>query len=185
MYSQGNLYQQSIGELRAALSKDPQRFDLQVLLARMYFLNNQRVEAAETCNTLLNKLPFCLDANRILAEILHQSGRADEADVYHQRAQVLDPYSAHVTPNQPATDTVPDNAVTLVRLDWQPGQQIGETTQQPDWATSLGISLEEDADREEELPDWLIPEDEVDRMDTEDLMAEFSPSPEVEVPYYP
>jgi predicted Zn-dependent protease len=67
MYARGNLCQQAIGELRAALSDDPQRPDLQVLLARMYHLDGQKVEAVETSTALLKKFPNCLEANRLLS----------------------------------------------------------------------------------------------------------------------
>jgi Tfp pilus assembly protein PilF len=57
MYFKGNLFNQAISELRAALSEDPQRTDLQVLLAQAYYANGQQAEAADTCNTLIKRLP--------------------------------------------------------------------------------------------------------------------------------
>src|SRR4030042_876825 len=48
MYAKGHLYQQAIGELRAALAEDPQRTDLQVLLAQMYFAADLKVDAVNT-----------------------------------------------------------------------------------------------------------------------------------------
>ncbi len=158
MYSQGNLYQQSIGELQAALAEDPQRFDLQVLLARMYYMNGQRVEAAETCNSLISKLPFCLDANRILTEILTTSDRAQEAELYHQRVKVIDPYAAHAPADNLMPELIAEDAVTLVRLDWEPGQAMSALDSQPSWASSLGIELD-DSPAGSSLPDWLTDED--------------------------
>ena len=47
MYAHGDLYAQAISELRGALSDDANRPDLQVLLARMYYLTNRHNEASE------------------------------------------------------------------------------------------------------------------------------------------
>src|SRR4030065_2162697 len=47
LYMKGDLHQQAIGELRAALAEDPQRPDLQTLLARVYYMAGQRVESVE------------------------------------------------------------------------------------------------------------------------------------------
>ncbi len=180
MYAQGNLYQQSIGELRAALADEPTRFDLQTLLARMYLLNGNNVESAELCNLLLNKLPFCLEGNRILGQILVEGGRAPEADTYHQRVQMLDPYAAHVTPDSPDTDEVPDHVVSLVRLDYDPGEAASATDSQPGWAASLGISLEEEKPQTSELPSWLADEEsEADQQEPEEVPTQVETPEEV------
>jgi tetratricopeptide (TPR) repeat protein len=175
MYAQGNLYQQSIGELRAALADEPQRFDLQVLLARMYYLNGQRVEAAEMSNTLISKLPFCLEANRILAEILYSSERANEAELYHQRVKVIDPYAAHASPDNLSPDDVPEDSVTLMRVDFQPGQELSELDSQPGWAASLGLDLGGQGTSTDALPDWLTDdeEDETEFMTDDSLEPDF------------
>jgi tetratricopeptide (TPR) repeat protein len=90
MYSKGNLYDQAIAELRGALSEDPQRPDLLLLLAQMNYLTGNRVEAVETSSNLLKKFPYCLVANRILALILPHTDRSEDAKVYQQRAIALD-----------------------------------------------------------------------------------------------
>ena len=59
MYARGELYPQAIAETRAALADDPQRFDLRVLLARLYNLSGQKFDATEVCSKLISKLPFC------------------------------------------------------------------------------------------------------------------------------
>ncbi|MDX1437053.1 MAG: hypothetical protein R3335_09595, partial [Anaerolineales bacterium] len=155
MYANGNLYQQSISELRSALSEEPQRFDLLVLLARMYYLNGQHVDAAEVCNTLLNKLPFCLDANRILAAVLVNSGRESEAEMYNERLQVLDPYTPHAPPGSLDSDGAQNSAVTLPHLEWEPGQEVPGTDSHPSWASSLGIDIGDSVSEENDVPAWL------------------------------
>lgn len=141
MYVQGELYAQAIGEIRAVLAasrEDPPRADMQVLLARAYFRNGQKVEASEVCSALLKRLPYCLDANRILTEILPGTGRAENTQVYRQRVQALDPYAAFVTGSIFESDSVPDAAVSLERLEWAPGQAPALGA---DWATRMGIAL--------------------------------------------
>ena len=162
MYAQGNLFQQAIGELRAALAEDHQRVDLQALLARMYFLTGQRVEAVETCSQILKKFPYCLEANRILAIILPETGRKEDAQAYKQRLLTLDPYLAHAAPQAPNSKAVSDNAVTVDHLDYRTvgGPELPTTTQ-PAWAASLGVSIEDFATtKEEALPSWLTSEEE-------------------------
>ena len=151
MYIKGELYPQAINEIRAALKTAPQRYDLLVLLAQAHFRTGQRFEAAEVCSKLLKALPYCLEANYILGEILANSERAAEAKTFQQRAQALDPYLAHLTPNAPVADKVHDSAVVIEKMIWTPG----EAPQQPAWAASLGVELEETGAREEILPEWL------------------------------
>jgi len=160
MYLKGELYQQAIAELRAALVEDPQRADLLVMLAPAYFLTGQRVEAADTCSTLLKRAPYCLEANRILAEILANTERASEAQLCRQRVHALDPYSAQISPAAPSPDQVPDSAVSLERLVWSPGQPIAGLPGQPEWASSLGLDLGKGPVEEEGKPEWLVEEPE-------------------------
>lgn len=154
IYAKGNLHTQAITELRAALSEDPQRPDLQVLLAQMYYVTGQQLEATEICNLILKKLPFCLMANQILAEILLNTERSTEAQTYLQRVHTLDPYAAYISAEAPTSDEVPDSAIMLEHLEWIPGQEIGEIPSQLDWAQSLGIKLDQITSKEE-MPEWL------------------------------
>ncbi len=139
MYERGELYPQAIAEIKAALTEDPKRIDLLVTLARVYYLANQKVEAIETCIRLVSKLPFCFEANRILADILPSTARAEDAHVYRQRLNALDPYSAFLSEGITTSNLVSDNAVLVERLDWQPTQS--ET--QPQWAQAVGVTLDD------------------------------------------
>lgn len=124
MYAHGELYPQAIAELRAALSEDPDRPDLQVLLAEMYWRTNQRAEAAEVASAVLESLPNCREANRIMAAALHAQGRTEEALTYHRRVAALDPYSALVETIQEDAASVDPNAVRIEKLIWQPGKSV-------------------------------------------------------------
>jgi competence ComEA-like helix-hairpin-helix protein len=158
MYLKGELYAQALAELRAGLHEDPKRFDLQVVLAQAYYLAGQRVDAAEASSTLLKSLPFCLEANKILADILSHSERADEAQTYVKRVQSLDPYMAHLSPTVSAAEKVAESAVLLEKLEWRPGLQSADTIQQPEWATSLGVDLGT-VTGSDSMPDWLTGSD--------------------------
>jgi competence ComEA-like helix-hairpin-helix protein len=157
MYAKSDLYEQAIAEIRSNLAVDSQRTDLQVLLAKMYAKNGQNAKAIEVCGSLVQHLPFCLEANRLLADLIPRSEHQEGIEIYQQRIQALDPYEAFVSPISPVSGDVPDQAVTIARLEWDGGPVVPETADQPEWATSIGVSLEEPGsqDEAEELPEWL------------------------------
>jgi len=182
MYARGELYQQAIGELRAGLAEDAQRPDLQVALARMYFLSDMRVEAVEVCSGLLKKLPFCLEANFIVAAILPETERKGETQTYTQRLVGLDPYLAHASPDDINAERVNDQVVMVEKYEWSRGKPEPQVPSQPAWAASLGVTMEGFTEPEDQLPDWmavgeleedqsLIPEVEVTELakDTEEI----------------
>ncbi len=137
MYVQGELYNQAISEIRAVLAGDPKRSDMQTLLARAYFRNGQKAEAADICGELLGRYPYCLDANRLMVELAPSTGRPDAAQEYRQRVIDLDPYAAFATDSIFQADNVSDNLVTVERLEYS-----AEMAEMP---PSLGIGLETDA----------------------------------------
>ena len=142
MYAQGELYSQAIAEIRSILADDPRRPDLQVLLARCYLRAGHKVEAAEVAAQLLKRYSYCVDALRVLVEVLPGTARAEETQTYRQRLRMLDPYSAFVTGSVFESDKVADAAVSLERLEYQPGQPpLQGSASQPAWAASLGIKL--------------------------------------------
>jgi tetratricopeptide (TPR) repeat protein len=158
MYAHGELYPQAIAELRSALQEDPDRPDLQVLLAEMYWRTNQRTEAAEVGQRILESLPFCREANRIMAAALQSGGQAEEAVTYHRRLASLDPYSALVESAMDDASRVEANAVRIDKLAWVPGQPVpGGDGGQPDWAASLGVDVRAVSPRPAaaKRPSWL------------------------------
>ncbi len=150
MYARGDLYPQAIAEIRAALAEDQKRVDLLVLLSRMYFLSGQKIEATEICSSLITKLPYCYEANRILKEVLPETSRAEDARIFQQRLFALDPYAAFISPNSPTSAQVPEQTVMVEKVEWQPS--MGDS-QSPDWARTIGVRWEDLP--EEQLPDWL------------------------------
>ncbi len=153
MYAKGGLFDQAIAELRAAIAEDPNRPDLQLLLAQMFFQTSQRIEAVEASVNILKKMPLCLEANRILAVSLPAGEGSDAVRNSRQIVISMDPYYAFAEPEAINSDQVAENAVNIERLEYKSGIQIGEAPNQPAWATSLGINMEKPA--EENIPDWL------------------------------
>ncbi len=148
VYVQGELYPQAIAEIMSVEAEDPGRLDMQVLLARAYFRSGQRVEASKIASDLLAKSPYCLEANRILVEILPETSRSETAQVYRHRVNALDPYAAFAKGSIFNTSDVPDAAVNLERLDWQPGDTVFA-----DEMNASDVQLGENG--EEAQPDWL------------------------------
>ena len=156
MSAKSNLYTQAIAELRTALSNDPQRPDLQVVLADMYMHTGARMEAIETCNSLISKLPYCLVANRILAELLPETERSNQAQEYRSRLGELNPYYLQLSPVAPTLEQVPDGAVTIERFKYSDEPPVESKQAQPAWAASLGVDLDEDETMPDgPEPDWL------------------------------
>ncbi len=120
MYVRGDLYSQAVSEIRSVLDQDPKRTDMQVLLAKAYVRSGQKSEAANVCAGLLTWYPYCLDANRIMVEILPGTERADSVQEYRERLIELDPYFAFVPNSASDSDHVADTAVSLERLEEVP-----------------------------------------------------------------
>jgi tetratricopeptide (TPR) repeat protein len=152
MYSQGELFNQAIAEIRSVLAEDPVRPDLQVMLMRAYYRSGQKVEAAEIATTLLKKYPYCLDSLRVLVDVLPGTARAENTQVYRHRLFLLDPYSSFAQESAFSTDQVADSAVNLERLDYRPGLMPGSP--RPDWASSLGIKGKPEK-QPEPPPAWM------------------------------
>jgi tetratricopeptide (TPR) repeat protein len=133
MYVQGELHTQAISEIRAVLGQDQNRTDMQVLLARAYSRNGQKAEAAEVCSTVLAISPYCLDANRLMAELMPAAQDTEAAREYRRRVLELDPYAEFAKGSEFNTEAVPDGAVTLQRLEYTGGPA--------QLASPLGISL--------------------------------------------
>lgn len=154
MYVQGEYYSQAISEIRGLLAEDSQRADMQVLLALSYFRSGQRSDASDLCNQLIERYPYCFDANRIMVDLLPANADLPEStQVYRMRVGELDPYANFVKGSVFQSDEVPDAAVSLERLEY-----TGEEGTEPGWDASLGIGFDSAAlasASTDEPPDWL------------------------------
>ncbi|MCE9646155.1 MAG: tetratricopeptide repeat protein [Chloroflexi bacterium] len=159
MYVQGELYPQAIAEIRAVLAQDPQRGDMQVLLALSYFKAGQKADASDMCTQLLKRYPYSFDANRIMVELLPATpGAAENTQAYRTRVGELDPYSTFAKGSVFQSNEVADAAINLDRLDYTGN----EVPMGQEWGRSLGIGLGSSsavpslsASIPDEQPDWL------------------------------
>lgn len=157
-YAQGELYAQAIAELRSALQEDPEREDLEILLATMYWRSEQFDAAKTICKQILEKLPYSFQANRIMAAIYQATNNPEKASEYHRRLAALDPYMAFV--DSAATDpgSISASAVRIEHSDWLPGQPLPTAEgAEPGWVSSLGIDLSEDDGLPDvdSVPSWM------------------------------
>ena len=167
MYARGDQFQQAVSEIKSVLAEEPQRMDLLVLLARVYFRAGQKVESTEICTSLLKKYPYCLDANRILIEILPGTSRSDATQVYRHRVNALDPYAAFAAPSIFNSAEVADAAVSIEKLAyqadaWAPSKFGLETKKEeapPEWLSGKEAAPVEATEAEptsdENIPEWM------------------------------
>lgn len=152
MYTRGELFNQAIAEIWAALSEDPNRVDLEVILARIYYLLGQKVEATETCSKLISKLPYCYEANKILTEILPGTTREEDEKIFRQRVIDLDPYFQFTDEKIQLTSEVSDAKIMIEYLDWDP---MSTSYEQPDWIQSIGLAMDSKQSPGENFLSWL------------------------------
>ncbi|HEY3340620.1 MAG TPA: tetratricopeptide repeat protein, partial [Anaerolineae bacterium] len=87
----GGIAGRAITLMRRMNEAEPDRTDVQVLLAEMLWRNGVRITTAELCQAILDEQPDCLNAHVILSAIWAQAGNHD-LEALHQRAlQPLDP----------------------------------------------------------------------------------------------
>jgi len=158
IYVQGELYPQAIAEIRGVLAEDPQRADMQVLLALSYFKSGQKSDATDVCNQLLKNYPYAFDANRIMVELLPATtGTVESTQVYRMRVSEMDPYSNFSKGSIFQSNEVADASISLEKLEYK-----GEEVQlENNWGSSLGIDLGSSAvpamssNLVNDQPDWL------------------------------
>lgn len=141
LYSKGDLNQQAVSELRVALAETPARTDILAQLAELYTKSNQTSDAIDTCNKLIEQLPYCFGALNVLTRLLPGTPDAKDVSIYQSRLNELDPYNAKkVSPTQTPGE-ISDDSVMIEPLIWSTDAQV--TVNQNDWAGSLGINLVE------------------------------------------
>jgi len=154
MYMQGELYPQAIAEIRNVLASDPNRTDMQVLLARAYFRSGQKADTSDMCAQLLKQYPFCFEANRIMVELLPATtGTAENTQAYRTRVYEMDPYASFAKGSIFLSNEVADAAVNLERLEYT-GREV---PMGPDWSSTLGIGSGAVSNETgyADQPDWL------------------------------
>ncbi|MEN8172619.1 MAG: tetratricopeptide repeat protein, partial [Chloroflexota bacterium] len=151
LYAKGGHLQQAISELNATISEEPKRFDLLVLLASAYDKSGEQVQAVNTCRLILQDLPYCLEANRLLAKLLLSSEHEEFRLGCEQRLQELDPYQLNFSTS---AENVPAQTVMLEHLD-RDVHTPGDEEISSKWASASKIDHQEPDSEESGLPDWL------------------------------
>ncbi|MBL8061938.1 MAG: tetratricopeptide repeat protein [Anaerolineales bacterium] len=156
IYVQGELYPQAIAEIRSLLAEDPQRTDMQVLLAHSYFKSGQKSDATDMCNQLLKRYAYTFDANRIMVELLPATvGTVESTQVYRMHVGEMDPYANFSTGSIFQTNEVPDASISLERFEYA-GEEV---PMGQDWnASSLAMGAAVPSlgsSGVDEQPDWL------------------------------
>ena len=168
LYLNGGNYAQAVDELHVALREAPDRIDLQILLAKALWYDEQRIDAVQVCQGILQHLPYSLEANAILYEIWQSTDREEEAALYKQRVEALDPHLAQELGGR-AGGRQP--RLEIPRLDYVPSAPE-DMMGVPDWVKDLGLHFEDQdesgqleaaagpfdpgtSEAPEVVPDWL------------------------------
>jgi hypothetical protein len=133
-YARNGLYDQAADTLRGTLERMPDRVDLRLLLAETLWGADRNIQAGEAAMDVLQVLPDCLGANRIMTQLWLAEGRPSDAQRYLSRLESIDPYLAL----ELAQDAAPDDAFTLTELDFQRYAQAQLATSQPEWLQQMG-----------------------------------------------
>ena len=166
MYVQGQLYLQAISEIQAVLTHDPNRTDMLELLAWAHFRNGQKAETAAVCSSLLALSPYCLDANRLMAEIAPGLLAADAASDYRRRVVQLDPYAEFAGGSVLSAEAVPDDTIAVQRLEYRGDSSEVQTGPGLALASTMGA-----VDASDVVPDWLTSSSEVAAQGDDDVPA--------------
>jgi len=132
-YANSQLYDEAILELRRALQAEPDRIDLQVLLAKLLWDSQHPIEAGEVAIEVLERLPYCLEANALMARLWLAYGRPSEAQQFLDRVEALDPYAAMAILRP---ERGPDPNV-LPRLDYTARAAASLSAETPEWVHDL------------------------------------------------
>ncbi len=132
LYLKGDLLSRAISEFRALLAEHPEQVALNVALAEALWRNEQRLEASEVCQQVLDVLPYCLKANLILGEIWTSSGR-EEGQMYLQRAEAVDPENQMAQKLFGAASPLLAREVRIVPLEYEPPTE----EERPAWMAEI------------------------------------------------
>ena len=174
LYMRGNLSSRAVDELRNLLTTEPSRPDLQGALAEAYWRDGQIVQAAETCQRILDDMPYNRKANLLLGTLWVNSGQ-EEGQIYLKRSQEVDVENVLAVELLGSASPLKQHEVIMERLVYD--LDTIDVDQQAEWfkrleaaSVSIGISeavpdmSESDVrlvditaglESQIEIPDWL------------------------------
>ncbi len=193
LYMRGTLYSKAVAELNRLLEEQPDRYDLRILLAEAMFWDERSAEAAEISRGLVDKMPYCIKANAILALAWMGNDRSDDSREYLQRlesltlltASKIDPSttigrtlteSGHLTfPEKVLVEALDDVAASVadsaVGTEWPSKVKVTSTDEEmmPGWLQEIGFTDMDSSDNEESaIPDVEIEPGELEGFDLDD-----------------
>ena len=146
LYLKGEMYQQAVQLLQPALAAEPDRVDLEVMLAEALWQgrDDQRIDAEEVCLNILEKLPDCIAANAILSTIWLRTGRMNESQKYLARIKSLTCLDSASLDEETAvgraflTDGAPElpDEITLPLLEIEP-EAAPQAKPSADWVSEV------------------------------------------------
>jgi len=143
MYAKGDLHQQAISESLTFLRDFPNRIDIKLLLAKMYFAQGSKQEAADLCAEILETNPDCFEANRIMDELVDQPLDDSEKDLFYRNRLIsLDPYYSFIGDDLVTPADVPADKVLLEQAVYIPVISFDQDV--PEWAQSETFSEKQD-----------------------------------------
>ncbi len=180
IYLKGDLVNQGIGELRAAVAENPERYDLKTLLIQAYLEVDQMAKAIDLASDILKKYPFNITANRILANTLKTHDHPQEMAICRKRLFALSPYEAYISEHAPTLGQVPDRAITLEKLSWDERRQSLRTRTREirsPWSNNQELEPSKSSDAApSSIPDWLSTDSQEEEEKEEgNLMPEENP----------
>ena len=150
IYLSGELFGQATAVLQKSLAESPDRIDQEVVLAEALWREGDDNEAEAVCHRVLEKLPYCLNANAILSDIWLKENRTSAAqpllrivqsmvqwdqanvDIDSPAGRALTSTGAPPLPNQIMIDMWDETAVSPVSeqptADWVSEIPFGDTT---------------------------------------------------------
>jgi tetratricopeptide (TPR) repeat protein len=182
-FAKGGAFGRAVRRLRKILDASPDLPPLQVavlevtLAEALWHQSGKAAQAQQVCESLLEKLPTCLQANLIQGQILSSMGRTQEAKPCLSTAQRLDPEGQFAHGLLGDQSPLPLTRVEISYLEYQEAE-VAEaqpaTTEAEDseWLDQISEGVEAlSQDTESEPPDWLKNWDEQESLASSALAA--------------
>jgi len=181
-YAKSGMFEQAAAELRRVLQENPNRLDVLVMLMEAMWNADRQHDAAEVALQILQRLPDCLAANKLLARYWILQHRPEDARPFLQRVEALAPYESlrilyHTVDPSLA---VPEGTFTLPKLSLSAeGASAAFVSEASlDWFDDLGAAFEgvevvesPDVEDSPSVPEWVSQS----RSDAEDLPEWYAP----------
>ena len=155
LYAVGGFYREATEELRKLLQDGTDLpplhvAQLEVTLARaLWHIQGMAPMADQVCQSLTSRLPNCLQANLIMAQIRSSAGREGEAEPYLAVVRSVDPEGSHAFDLLGDRSPVPQTAVEIPYLEFEARptmvehvEATGPRGEDTSWLDRIGEAIE-------------------------------------------